>query len=66
MHQAWEEARVSDSAAARSAWWIQHFEPHLRSSSTVAPGRWPTPSPIAALWGGRPCLPSPSPPACSP
>lgn len=30
LHQAWEEARVSDSAAAMSSWWIQHLEPHLR------------------------------------
>ncbi|ANZ28523.1 hypothetical protein A4U64_26955 (plasmid) [Rhodococcus sp. WB1] len=30
LHQAWEEARVSDSMSAMSAWWIQHLEPHLR------------------------------------
>lgn len=30
LHQAWEEARVSDSASAMSSWWIQHLEPHLR------------------------------------
>ncbi|MDO1481611.1 DUF4913 domain-containing protein [Rhodococcus ruber] len=30
LHQAWEEARISDSASAMSAWWIQHLEPHLR------------------------------------
>lgn len=30
LHQAWEEARVSDSAMAMSAWWVQHLEPHLR------------------------------------
>lgn len=30
LHQAWEEARASDSMSAMSAWWIQHLEPHLR------------------------------------
>lgn len=30
LHQAWEEARMSDSASAMSSWWIQHLEPHLR------------------------------------
>ncbi|ETT23809.1 hypothetical protein D092_20850 [Rhodococcus ruber Chol-4] len=30
LHQAWEEARVSDSMSAMSSWWIQHLEPHLR------------------------------------
>lgn len=30
LHQAWEEARASDSASAMSSWWIQHLEPHLR------------------------------------
>lgn len=30
LHQAWEEARTSDSMSAMSAWWIQHLEPHLR------------------------------------
>ncbi|AXY49341.1 DUF4913 domain-containing protein (plasmid) [Rhodococcus pyridinivorans] len=30
LYQAWEEARVSDSMAAMSSWWIQHLEPHLR------------------------------------
>ncbi|MFF0284081.1 DUF4913 domain-containing protein [Rhodococcus aetherivorans] len=30
LHQAWEEARVSNSASAMSSWWIQHLEPHLR------------------------------------
>ncbi|QDC17357.1 DUF4913 domain-containing protein [Rhodococcus ruber] len=30
LHQAWEEARASDSMSAMSSWWIQHLEPHLR------------------------------------
>ncbi|EME65045.1 hypothetical protein G352_10927 [Rhodococcus ruber BKS 20-38] len=30
LHQAWEEARTSDSMSAMSAWWVQHLEPHLR------------------------------------
>lgn len=30
LHQAWEEARVSDSMSAMSAWWVHHLEPHLR------------------------------------
>lgn len=30
LHQAWEEARASDSMSAVSAWWIQHLEPHLK------------------------------------
>ncbi|EHK82292.1 DUF4913 domain-containing protein [Rhodococcus pyridinivorans] len=30
LHQAWEEARASDSMSAMSVWWIQHLEPHLR------------------------------------
>ncbi|UIR39712.1 DUF4913 domain-containing protein (plasmid) [Rhodococcus sp. DMF-1] len=30
LHQAWEDARASDSASAMSSWWIQHLEPHLR------------------------------------
>ncbi|OLL16039.1 MULTISPECIES: DUF4913 domain-containing protein [unclassified Rhodococcus (in: high G+C Gram-positive bacteria)] len=30
LHQAWEEARTSDSMSAMSSWWIQHLEPHLR------------------------------------
>ncbi|MGW3485505.1 DUF4913 domain-containing protein [Rhodococcus indonesiensis] len=30
LHQTLEEARVSDSASAMSAWGIQHLEPHLR------------------------------------
>ncbi|CDZ90194.1 DUF4913 domain-containing protein [Rhodococcus ruber] len=30
LHQAWEEARASDSMSAMSAWWVQHLEPHLR------------------------------------
>ncbi|MCK8674864.1 DUF4913 domain-containing protein [Rhodococcus sp. IITD102] len=30
LHQAWEEARMSDSMSAMSSWWIQHLEPHLR------------------------------------
>lgn len=30
LHQAWEEARVSDSGMAMSSWWVQHLEPHLR------------------------------------
>ncbi|MFD6401165.1 DUF4913 domain-containing protein [Nocardia sp. NPDC060249] len=30
LHEAWEEARASDSGSAMSSWWIQHLEPHLR------------------------------------
>ncbi|UTT51262.1 DUF4913 domain-containing protein (plasmid) [Rhodococcus gordoniae] len=30
LHQAWEEARASDSMSAMSSWWIQHLEPHLK------------------------------------
>lgn len=30
LHYAWEEARVSKSGSAMSAWWVQHLEPHLR------------------------------------
>jgi len=30
LHQAWEEARASDSMSAMSAWWVHHLEPHLR------------------------------------
>jgi len=30
LHQAWEEARASDSMSAMSSLWIQHLEPHLR------------------------------------
>ncbi|MGV9836574.1 DUF4913 domain-containing protein [Nocardia niigatensis] len=30
LHAAWEEARLSKSAAAMSTWFLSHFEPHWR------------------------------------